>query len=139
MPAATDSPADPVVCTMLFCRIVAGFAPNDFEMYLKIVIERTEIGIDALTVSPTLSARYTLESAKTRPRSTPSTMAPGVSSAMSLPGETYGTCSPSSAAIGIWSASALIRGCVGIDMCSSSNDGGNMAEWHRMGEDARGE
>ena len=57
IPAATDSPADPVVCTMLFCRIVAGLAPNDFEMYRKIVIESTEIGIDALTVSPTLSAR----------------------------------------------------------------------------------
>ena len=32
MPAAIDSPADPVVCTMLFCRIVAGFAPKAFEM-----------------------------------------------------------------------------------------------------------
>ena len=28
MPAAIDSPAEPVVCTRLFCRIVAGWTPN---------------------------------------------------------------------------------------------------------------
>jgi hypothetical protein len=31
IPAAIDSPADPVVCTRLFWRIVAGAAPNARE------------------------------------------------------------------------------------------------------------
>ncbi len=50
-PAAMDSPAEPAVCTMLFSRIVA------LPKKRKMVIERTAIGIDAETVSPTLSAR----------------------------------------------------------------------------------
>jgi hypothetical protein len=45
-PAASDSPADPVVCTILFSRIVE--RPNA----RKILIESTAIGIDAETVSP---------------------------------------------------------------------------------------
>ena len=52
-----DSPAEPVVCTRLFWRIVAGWARNAFAMYRKIVIDSTAIGIDALTVRLTLSAR----------------------------------------------------------------------------------
>jgi hypothetical protein len=51
MPAARDSPAEPVVCTMLFSRIVARPKAR------KIVIESTAMGMDALTVSPTFSAR----------------------------------------------------------------------------------
>ena len=57
MPAAMDSPAEPVVCTRLFWRIVAGSDRIAREMYRKIVIERTAMGIDALTVRLTLSAR----------------------------------------------------------------------------------
>ena len=45
-PEATDSPADPIVCTMLFSRIVEPPSRLSTEM------ARTAIGIDALTVSP---------------------------------------------------------------------------------------
>ena len=45
-PAATDSPAEPVVCTMLFSRIV------DLPNARRMEIDSTEIGIDAETVSP---------------------------------------------------------------------------------------
>jgi hypothetical protein len=51
MPAAMDSPADPVVCTMLFSRIVE--CPN----VRKKATANTAIGIEADTVSPILSAR----------------------------------------------------------------------------------
>ena len=64
VPAAIDSPADPVVCTMLLRRI-DDLPPVAFVTQRKIVIESTAIGIDALTVSPILSARYTLDAAKT--------------------------------------------------------------------------
>ena len=55
-PKAIDSPAEPAVCTMLFSRIVASRAPN-FENSRNSVIEMTATGIDAQTVSPTLSTR----------------------------------------------------------------------------------
>ena len=45
-PAATDSPADPAVCTMLFSRMVA--LPNARSRLML----RTAIGIDADTVRP---------------------------------------------------------------------------------------
>ena len=50
-PAAMLSPADPMVWTMLFSRIVE--PPSFFSSE----IESTAIGIDAETVSPALSAR----------------------------------------------------------------------------------
>ena len=50
-PAATDSPAEPIVWTMLFSRIV------DLPSFLKTAIERTAIGTEAETVSPARSAR----------------------------------------------------------------------------------
>ena len=50
-PAAIDSPAEPMVCTMLFSRIV------DEPKRLNSEIASTAIGIDADTVSPALSAR----------------------------------------------------------------------------------
>ena len=55
-PKAIDSPAEPAVCTMLFSRMVASRIPN-FEKSRKRVIEMTATGMDALTVSPTLSTR----------------------------------------------------------------------------------
>ena len=58
-PKAIDSPAEPAVCTMLCSRIVALrilFLEIN-EKNRKKVIERTATGIDALTVSPTLSTR----------------------------------------------------------------------------------
>ncbi len=51
-PAASDSPAEPVVCTMLFSRIV----PRS-RSQRKSVIESTATGIDAETVRPTLRPR----------------------------------------------------------------------------------
>ncbi len=50
-PAAIDSPADPIVWTMLFSRIV------DDPSRLNTEIASTAIGIDADTVRPALSAR----------------------------------------------------------------------------------
>jgi hypothetical protein len=50
-PPATDSPAEPMVWTMLFSRIVD--PPNR----LRTEIARTAIGMDALTVSPARSPR----------------------------------------------------------------------------------
>src|SRR5271169_1271614 len=52
-PAAADSPAEPVVCTMLFSRIVE--RPNARRM----LIERTAIGMEAETVSPARRPTYT--------------------------------------------------------------------------------
>jgi hypothetical protein len=74
-PAAMDSPADPVVWTMLFSRMV------DLPSVRKKATARTAIGIDAETVSPILSARYTLDAAKMMPRMAPRMTARGVSSA----------------------------------------------------------
>ena len=51
MPAAIDSPAEPVVCTMLFSRMV------DFPRVLKKATASTAIGMEADTVRPILSAR----------------------------------------------------------------------------------
>ena len=50
-PAASDSPADPMVWTMLFSRIVE---PPSF---LRTEMARTAIGIEALTVSPARNPR----------------------------------------------------------------------------------
>ena len=74
-PAETESAAEPVVCTMLFSRMV------ERPSQRKIVIDRTAMGIDALTVSPILSARYTFDAPKMSPSTTPSAMARRVSSA----------------------------------------------------------
>src|ERR1700733_15191158 len=60
-PAATDSPTEPVVCTILFSRIV------DRPKARRIEIDSTEIGIDAETVSPARSPTYT----ETAPNSAP--------------------------------------------------------------------
>src|SRR4029079_2653225 len=60
--------------TMLFSRI------DDPPSFLRTEIARTAIGIDALTVSPARSPRYTVDAPKTRPKSTPRTMAFGVNS-----------------------------------------------------------
>jgi hypothetical protein len=73
-PKAIDSPAEPVVCTILFSRIV------DLPNSLKRVMESTAMGIEALTVIPTLRARYTEEAAKTIPRIAPIATARNVNS-----------------------------------------------------------
>src|SRR4029077_4235339 len=75
IPAAMDSPAEPVVWTMLFSRIV------ERPRVRKKATESTAIGIEADTVRPILSARYTLDAANTSPSSAPRITARAVSSA----------------------------------------------------------
>ena len=56
-PKAMDSPADPAVCTMLFSRMVACRILKSLESALKRVIAKTETGMEAETVMPTLRTR----------------------------------------------------------------------------------
>ncbi len=56
-PKAMDSPADPVVCTMLFSRIVALRTIPRPEKTRKSVMDKTAMGIEAETVMPTLSIK----------------------------------------------------------------------------------
>ena len=74
-PPATDSPAEPIVCTMLFSRIVEPPSLLSTEM------ASTAIGIDALTVRPARRPRYTVEAPKIRPKITPMPIALAVNSA----------------------------------------------------------
>src|SRR5688500_20157909 len=68
-PPASDSPAEPIVWTMLFSRIV------DPPSFLRTEIARTAIGIDAETGSPARSPRYTVDAPKMTPQNTPMKMA----------------------------------------------------------------
>src|SRR5215472_1023470 len=83
-PAASDSPADPVVCTILFSRIVE--RPNARRM----LIESTAIGIDADTVSPARNPTYTVTAPKSSPKSAPRITARRVNSASDSSAGTYG-------------------------------------------------
>src|ERR1700757_2435345 len=83
-PAASDSPADPVVCTMLFSRIVE--RPNARRM----LMDSTEIGIDADTVSPARNPTYTVTAPKSNPNSPPSSTARNENSASLCSVGTYG-------------------------------------------------
>ena len=94
-PPATDSPADPIVCTMLFSRIVE--PPSRF----RTEIARTAIGIDALTVSPARRPRYTVEAPKRRPNSAPMAIALSVNSAGDCAAVTYGV-NPGVDPFGAW-------------------------------------
>ena len=79
-PNAIDSPAEPVVCTMLFSRMVARRMPNSRENSRNKVIDSTATGIDADTVMPTLSTRYSDEAPKTMPSTAPTITAGQVNS-----------------------------------------------------------
>src|SRR5262245_63782749 len=83
-PPATVSPADPIVCTMLFSRIV------DPPSFFSTEIASTAIGIDALTVKPARKPRYTVEAPKISPNTAPMTIAFSVNSAGDCDAETYG-------------------------------------------------
>ncbi len=83
-PPATDSPADPIVWTMLFSRIV------DPPSFFRTEIARTAIGIDALTVSPARSPRYTVDAPNSSPNRIPMTMAFPVNSGGDCAAGTYG-------------------------------------------------
>src|SRR4051812_12196742 len=87
MPPAMDSPAEPIVCTMLFSRI------DDFPTRLNTAIARTAIGMDAETVRPARKARYTVEAPKMIPNTIPRMMALGVNSGNAWEEETNGLCS----------------------------------------------
>ena len=74
-PAATDSPAEPIVCTILFSSTESRL--NTTRM---IPIETTAAGMDADTVIPTRSPRYALAPPKITASSTPIAIAVPVSS-----------------------------------------------------------
>ncbi len=88
-PKAIDSPADPVVWTMLFSRIVAGRRPRSLAPARNKVIDRTATGIDAETVIPTRSTRYSDDAPKMIPRIAPSKSAGQVNSGMDAADGTY--------------------------------------------------
>ena len=79
-PNAIDSPAEPVVCTMLFSRMVERRKPVSFEMARNSVIDSTAMGTDADTVMPTLSTRYSDDAPKMTPRKAPTSTADQVNS-----------------------------------------------------------
>ena len=83
-PAAMLSPAEPMVWTMLFSRMVE--PPSFFSKEM----ERTAMGIDAETVSPALSAGYTVDAPKMSPNMAPTMTALGVNSAIRVSSATYG-------------------------------------------------
>src|SRR4030095_14460586 len=83
-PPAIDSPADPIVWTMLFSRI------GDPPSFFNTEIASTAIGIDALTVSPARRPRYTVDAPNSRPKSDPRMMARAVNSAGDCEALVYG-------------------------------------------------
>src|SRR5216684_6707517 len=83
-PAATDSPADPVVCTILFSRIV------DFPNARRMEIDSTEIGMEAETVSPARNPTYTETAPNRIPKSDPRSTARQLNSVIALDASTYG-------------------------------------------------
>src|SRR5712692_2169771 len=90
-PAASDSPAEPVVCTMLFSRIVE--RPNA----RRILMESTEMGIEAETVSPARRPTYTVIAPKSKPKSAPRITARMVNSFRLSSADTYVRNSPGGA------------------------------------------
>src|SRR5712691_2287589 len=64
-PAARDSPAEPVVCTILFSRMV------ERPKARRILMDKTEMGIDAETVSPARRPTYTVTAPNSNPQSAP--------------------------------------------------------------------
>ena len=83
-PAATDSPAEPIVWTMLFSRIVE--PPKRFSTE----IASTAIGIEALTVRPARRPEVHRGGAEDQAEQAPSTIALRVNSAGDWLAGTYG-------------------------------------------------
>ena len=84
-PAATDSPAEPIVCTMLFSRI-----ESLRRITRMIPIEITAAGMEAETVIPTRSPRYALAAPNTIARRIPIKSAVTVNSGTTLSAGIYG-------------------------------------------------
>jgi hypothetical protein len=80
-PNAIDSPAEPAVCTMLFSRMVASRPPT-FDSSRNNVIEMTATGIEALTVRPTFSTKYSDDAPKIAPSNVPTMSGSTVNSGM---------------------------------------------------------
>src|ERR1700733_233909 len=83
-PAAADSPAEPVVCTMLFSRIV------ERPKARRILIERTAIGMEAETVRPARKPTYTETAPNRIPNNEPSKTARKLNSRTFSSASTYG-------------------------------------------------
>ena len=84
-PAATDSPAEPIVCTMLFSRM------ESLRRITRIIpIEITAAGIEADTVIPTRSPRYAFAAPNTIDRRIPIKSAVTVNSGTTLSAGIYG-------------------------------------------------
>ena len=64
-PAASDSPAEPVVCTILFSRMV------ERPKARRMLMESTDIGMEAETVSPARKPTYTVIAPNSKPNSAP--------------------------------------------------------------------
>ena len=84
-PAANDSPAEPIVCTILLSRIESFFIRT-----LITPIEITAAGIDADTVRPTRRPRYALAAPKIIAKRTPIITDVTVNSGVILSAGIYG-------------------------------------------------
>ena len=84
IPAAKDSPAEVIVCTTLFSRIVTSLNFNN----LSSNIDMTAAGIDAETVMPMYNPRYVLAAVINAPSTNPKIIARTVNSAMFSSAET---------------------------------------------------
>ena len=84
------SPALPVVCVMLFSRMVARRTPKALLSARKMVMESTATGMLALTVRPTLRTRYIELAPNAIPSKAPTMSGTGVSSGMSCEAGTNG-------------------------------------------------
>src|SRR5438045_9798658 len=83
-PDATDCPAFPVVCTILFSRMVARPKAR------RILIESTAMGIDGETVRPARGPTYTVTPPKRIPNIDPRSSARGGNSLSFVAEGTYG-------------------------------------------------
>ena len=86
MPAASDSPADVIVWTALFSRIVTSLNFNKRSTNIDI----TAAGIDADTVIPMYKPKYVFAAVIRAPKTRPRMIARTVSSAMFFSALTYG-------------------------------------------------
>ena len=74
-PAASDSPAEPVVWTMLFSRMV------ERPKARRMLMDKTEMGMEAETVRPARRPTYTVTAPNRSPKSAPRMTARTVNSA----------------------------------------------------------
>src|SRR5262245_29819412 len=111
---AIDSPADPIVWTMLFSRIVE---PPSF---FRTEIASTAIGMDALTVRPARRPRYTVDAPNSSPKSEPRITARPVNSAGDCAALMYGWNAPCGGATGGCTLGCAIARDGSIEPCESA-------------------